>query len=101
MNEDPLFNENNAVKFSRKTRNSTYYGNSMPGGKMRWYLLKEGKCPRCGYMLEADADERRLMFCENPHCSFAITDIRMKAMVDDMLDRSQDENFNQGLLNNI
>lgn len=95
--EDILFSSRNEAKPAGSSAPRV----DTPGGRMKWYLLKEGKCPRCGYLLEADVDDRRLMTCENPHCNFGITDTRMKGILDDMLDKSQDENFNQGLLNNI
>lgn len=100
---DPLFSENNAVQLPPGARGSSYYGNSIPGGRMKWYLLKEGKCARCGYLLVSEHGEQNggVVECENPHCSFKITPRRLKTIIDDMLDTPRDEDTNMGLLNNL
>lgn len=95
---DPLFSRKNEVHAPRTGVGS--YTGDMPGGRMKWYRLKEGKCPRCAYLLETD-EESRFVRCENPHCSFGITAARMRQVIDSLDDRSQEEGFNQSELNNM
>lgn len=69
------------------------------GGSMKWYLLREGKCPRCAYLL--NQDEGTLIECENPHCHFKITSHRMKSIIMSMNEPKRDEETNASLLNNL
>lgn len=98
---DPLFNEKNAAPVKKGMRGSAFYGpKDMPGGRMRWWRLKEGKCPRCSYMLATEGGGN-VMKCENYYCTFAITSRRMKQIVDSMDEPDRSEEANQGYLNNL
>ena len=71
---------------------------------MKWYLLKENKCPKCGKIFYSDSFlNPGIIECKTIMCDFKIREKRMSEIINNMvskdIDKQLEEEYAKDLLN--